>query len=447
MISDIKYQPDHYIDGLKEKKDEMMKNHSNRIIYIMAFCLVMILMGATSASAAESTVAAAASTQDAAVLTEGDPGTDAVIQGAAVLTEGEASSLPSTTISGVPAKLSRNASSKVSFTVKVTPANGTRTVKLQQYISSSKTWRTRATYHTTDQTKASVKVTLAKKYRKKTTGKWRVYVPATDQAAAAVSRTFTVTSRNIKTKKLGSWSACVYCIDDKTLLYTKKHKTRRSPASTTKLMSAIILVESGKLNGKTKISANAANTPWGSGMLKKGDKYRNIDLLYAMLLPSSNDAAVAVAEGVSGSTGEFVKKMNEKAQKMGLKKTHFCNPHGLHDNNHYTTAYALAKLTAYAYNIEEIRDAMQTRTRTITSIRYNRTWKLYSSDSLLGTIKNFFGGKTGTGEDAKYCFTGVYKYKGKTYVTVTLRASSPAKRWNDTRKLHSYIRKYAATKY
>ena len=363
MISDIKYQPDHYIDGLKEKKDEMMKNHSNRIIYIMAFCLVMILMGATSASATESTVAAAASTQGAAVLTEGDPGTDAVIQGAAVLTAGEASSLPSTTISGVPAKLSRNASSKVSFTVKVTPANGTRTVKLQQYISSSKTWRTRATYHTADQTKASVKVTLAKKYRKKTTGRWRVYVPATDQAAAAVSRTFTVTSRNIKTKKLGSWSACVYCIDDKTLLYTKKHKTRRSPASTTKLMSAIILVESGKLNGKTKISANAANTPWGSGMLKKGDKYRNIDLLYAMLLPSSNDAAVAVAEGVSGSTSEFVKKMNEKAQKMGLKKTHFCNPHGLHDNNHYTTAYALAKLTAYAYNIEEIRDAVGPQAR------------------------------------------------------------------------------------
>ena len=400
-----------------------MKNHCYKIIYLTVICLVIALIGAASAFAAEDP----APTDP----TQGDP--------TPVLTP--------TKISGVPAKLAKNASNKASFTIKVTPADGTRTVKLQQYISSSKTWHTRATYHTQDQAKASLKVTLAKKYRKKTTGKWRVYVPATDQAEAAISRVCTVTSRNIKKKKLASWSACVYCIDNNTLIYAKYHNTRRSPASTTKLMTAILLVESGKLNGKTRISSNAANTPWGSGMLKKGDKYRNKDLLYAMLLPSANDAAVAVAEGVSGSTGEFVKKMNEKAQKMGLKKTHFCNPHGLHDNNHYTTAYALAKLTAYAYGIEEIREAMQTKSRTITSTRYHRTWRLYSSDSLLGTIKNFFGGKTGTGEDAKYCFTGVYKYKGKTYVTVTLRASSPAKRWNDTRKLHSYIRKYAATKY
>ena len=213
------------------------------------------------------------------------------------------------------------------------------------------------------------------------------------------------------------------------------------------LVTSVILVESGKIGDTTRISANAANTPWGSGRLQKGDTYQNIDLLYAMLLPSANDAATAVAEGVSGSAGKFVERMNRKAAKLGWKNTHFCNPHGLNDRNHYTTALELAKLTSYAYGKGEIRKAMKTRTRTIKSVRYQRKWKLYSSDTLLGKIRNFFGGKTGTGSDAKYCFTGVYKYKNKTYVTVVLGANSPAGRWSDTRRLQSYIRKDAETRY
>lgn len=352
-----------------------------------------------------------------------------------------------TSVTGVPAQISKAASKKVSFTVKISPANGKRKVKLQQYDTKSKSWKTRATYTSKDAKTASVKVTLAKKYRKKTTGKWRVLVPATEQAQKAVSRTCTVTSRNLKTKKLSARSACIYCIDTGKYIYTKKLNTRRSPASTTKLMTAIILAEKGKPKKTIRISKNAANTPWGSGMLKAGDTYRRIDLLYAMLLPSSNDAATAVAEGIGGSTKKFAKQMNKKAKKMGLVKTHFCNPHGLNDPDHYTTAAELAKVTAYAYDIDSIRKAMKTKKRTITSVRYQRTWTLYSSDSLLGKIRNFLGGKTGTGSDARYCFTGVYQHKGKTYVTVVLGAGSIAGRWSDTVKLHDYVRKYANTKY
>ena len=352
-----------------------------------------------------------------------------------------------TTISGVPGEMTGGASAAMTMTVRVAPAKNGRTVNLQQYDSKKKAWLTRATYTVKGQDQAAVTVSLAKKYRKKTTGKWRVVVPATDQAGEAVSRVCTVTSTNIKGKKLSGKSACIYCVDTNKVIYGKAHTTRRSPASTTKLMTAVILVESGKLGGNTTISEKAASTPWGSGKLRKGDSYRNIDLLYAMLLPSSNDAAVAVAEGVSGSTGKFIRQMNTKAGQMGLKNTHFCNPHGLNDKNHYTTAYELARITAYAYGKEEIRKAMKTRTRTIKSLRYQRKWKLYSSDTLLGRIKSFLGGKTGTGSDAKYCFAGVYKYKGKTYVTVVLRAGSAVGRWKDTRKLHSYIRKYGETRY
>ena len=439
--------------------DETMKNHPLRIICLITISLVIAMMGTAIAFAADDpgtqTLNAQASgaqtpgaqTPSAPAGSEEPPDSDVDEETPDADADEEAPVLAETRITGVPAKLSENASAKLSFTVKVSPADGTRTVKLQQYLSSDKSWHTRATYHTKDEEKAKVKVTIAKKYREKTTGKWRVFVKASNQAQEAVSRVFTVTSRNVTTKKLSARSACIYCIDNGELIYTKEHLTRRSPASTTKLMTAVILVESGKLNGKTRISKKAANTPWGSGRLKKGDTYRNIDLLYAMLLPSSNDASVAVAEGVSGSTGKFVKRMNRKAKKMGLDNTHFCNPHGLHDSDHYTTAFELAKLTAYAQEKEEIRKALQTKSRTITSTRYHRTWTLYSSDSLLGTIKNFLGGKTGTGEDAKFCFAGIYKHKKKTYVTIVLGAPTAAKRWNDTRKLHSYIRKYAATKY
>lgn len=351
-----------------------------------------------------------------------------------------------TKITGVPSKLTKNASAKVSFTVKVKPANGGRIVKLQQYDSSNKKWKTRAKYQSEDVKKASVKVTLAKKYRKKTTGKWRVVVPATERAEKAVSGTFKVISRNISSYGMSAKSACIYCIDSGEVLFTKKYKTRRLPASTTKLMTAVLVVESGKLGGKTTVSARAASTPWSYGRLRKGDKYRTKDLFYAAMLPSSNAAATALAETVSGSTEKFVKKMNKKAKKIGMTKTNFRNPHGLHQSGHYTTAFDLAKLTAYAFSKDEIRDAMGTRTRTITSLRYKRVWPLYSTDLLLGTT-NFYGGKTGTSPEAKYCFTGVYKYKNKTYVTVSLNARSAAGRWNDTKRMHSYIRKYAETRY
>ncbi len=423
-----------------------MNTKALKKIFLIPLIIIMLLLSSAVSFAAEAPDArVAAEASDARVAAEAS---DARVTAEAAVPEDTVSPAPAaTTISGVPARLSKSASAKLSFTVRVSPANGRRTVKLQQYDSSRKKWRTRATYRTKDQSRAGVKVTIAKKYRRKTTGTWRVYVPATDRAGAAVSGKCTVTTRNIRKKKLAARSACIYCVDTGTLLYTRKHTARRSPASTTKLMTAILLVESGKLNKETRISAKAARTPWGSGRLKKGDRYRNIDLLYAMMLPSSNDAAVAVAEGVSGSTDKFVKKMNKKAKEMGLKHTHFCNPHGLNDSGHYTTAIDLARLTACAYDIDEIREAMNTRSRTITSTRYHRSWTLRSSDSLLGRIKNFLGGKTGTGEDARYCFAGIYKYKKKTYVTVVLGAPTPGKRWSDTRKLQSYIRKYAETGY
>ena len=130
-------------------------------------------------------------------------------------------------------------------------------------------------------------------------------------------------------------------------------------------MTAVLLMESGKINTKTTISKHAAATPWGSGRLSKGDIFKTRDLLYAMLLPSYNDAATAVAEKVGGTEKKFVAMMNAKAKELGLNKTHFCNPHGLDADGHYTTAKELAMLTAYAYTFPKIRDCWGTQFKSI----------------------------------------------------------------------------------
>ena len=356
-----------------------------------------------------------------------------------------------TVIYDYPVVINKSYKKTVKISAIVTPAKGGRKVRLQRYNSTTGDWRTVKTATTKSAKNARVSFTIPKKQRKKTTSVWRLYVPSTKKAEEATSENITLTTRNIKSYKLTAKAACVYRIDGNgtgTLIYTKNSDTKRAQASTTKLMTAVLLLESGKLNTTTTISSHAASTPWSAGKLKKGDIYSTHDLLYAMLLPSANDAATAVAERVGGTEANFVSMMNAKANAMGWTKTHFCNPHGLDANGHYTTAVELAKLTAYAYTFPEIRECWTTKSKTIKALNgKKKKWSLWSTNSLFGYVSNFLGGKTGTEDNAGCCFTGVYTYGGSTYVTVVLGSGYGFSRWSDTKKLHSYITKYAAGKY
>lgn len=353
-----------------------------------------------------------------------------------------------TSISSCPSTLNVSKSKKAVVSATIAPASG-RLVMLQRYSSSTNKWTTISRKNVANASSAKISFSIPAKYRQKTTSVWRLYAPET-AAAASVSRKVTLTTRNIKSYKLSAKAACIYRIDGNgqgTLIYAKNANVKRAQASTTKLMTAVLLLESGMLDFSTTISRHAASTPWGSNRLTAGDVYKNSDLLYAMLLPSANDAATAVAEAVSGSEETFVEYMNLRARSLGLKKTSFCNPHGLDADGHYTTAKELAMLTAYAYTFPEIRGCWKTSSKTIQSLRYGKKWTLWSSDSILGYISNFLGGKTGTEDNAGCCFTGAYKYKGSVYITVVLGSGYGVSRWTDTKKLHKYIRKYAATRY
>ena len=249
--------------------------------------------------------------------------------------------------------------------------------------------------------------------------------------------------KDIPEPELAAESACVYKVgkDGKgTFIYEKNADETRAQASTTKLMTAALLIESGKLEDSTVISENVATTPESYRELEEGDTYNNHDLMYAMMLPSANDAAVAVAEGVAGNVSDFVDMMNDRAKELGLNETYYLNPHGLDQDGHYSTARDVAKLTAFAYTFPDIRETWLTDTKSITGLDTGNTWRLVTTDQLLGYDEDFKGGKTGTQPVAGFCFAGVYECKGEEYVTVVLDCGSEDARWEDTKKLHSYIR-------
>lgn len=355
-----------------------------------------------------------------------------------------------TTLSDYNRTINKRLSQNVKVKVRVYPATGTRKVRLQRYDSSIRKYKTVKTYYTDDALSDTVTMTIDKEYRQRTTSYWRINVTETKTAKAANSKRITLTTRNIDPPSLSARAAVIYRVDDNngdgTLIYTKNSTTKRAQASTTKLMTAVLLMESGKINTKTKISKHAAQTPW-SGHFVKGDTYRTKDLLYALLMPSANDAATALAEKVGGSESKFVKMMNKKAAAMGLTNTSFRNPHGLDADGHYTTAKDLAKLTAVAYRYPLISDAWNTKVKTIKSIKKKRRWTLWTTNAIFGYDSNFRGGKTGTTGNAACCFTGVYEYKGETYVTTVLGSGYGFTRWADTKKLHKYIKQHAATYY
>ena len=411
------------------------------LLMALALCISLVIPagGITAYASTESTANEAEVTEESAAATETE------------VTE-ESAATVETVISGYKTDYNKRYNEILEIEADIIPAGG-REVQLQRYSSSDGIWTTIQTIteaEDADEDVVHVCFDVPAEERSRTSSQWRLFVPATENAAEAYSEVISVTTRNIEKYSLSARNACVYRIDEDgsgTMIYSKESKTEVAQASTTKLMTAVLLLESGLLDTTTTISYHAAETPWGSGKLEAGDVYNTKDLLYAMLLPSSNDAATAVAERVGGTEGAFVQRMNAKAEKMGWTQTHFRNPHGLDADGHYTTALELAKLTAYAYTFPEIRDCWGTQWKTIRSLKYGNKWTLWSTNAIFGYISSFLGGKTGTEDNAGCCFTGVYEYEGTAYVTVVLGSGYGFSRWADTKKLHSYIRNYATSSY
>lgn len=207
-------------------------------------------------------------------------------------------------------------------------------------------------------------------------------------------------------------------------------------ASTTKIMTALIVIENSDLNSTANISKKAAGTGGSRLGLKTGDKITIHDLLYGLLLRSGNDAAVALAENVAGSIPEFAELMNNKASQLGLINTHFESPHGLDSDNHYTTAYELAMLTDIALKNKTFASIVGTKTYTITLNGSPKT--LSNTNELLGNLNGVYGVKTGFTNGANRCLVSSCKRGDMDIICVVLGADTKKFRTSDSIKLIEY---------
>lgn len=235
-----------------------------------------------------------------------------------------------------------------------------------------------------------------------------------------------------KWPEIKSESAIV--IDNNTgmTLYSKEADKKMYPASTTKIMTALLVLENGNLNDAVTISETAVNSigkDSSNAGLKAGETQTVQDLLYALMIPSANEAAFALGEYIDGTVEEFVARMNKRAEELGCKNTHFANPSGLHDDEHYTTAYDLSLIAREAMKNETFQKIVSTSSFTLPDNGYKRQSKFYTTNFLISQFidtryyyKNAIGIKTGSTSQAGNCLVSAAQSKGNTLIAVTLNA-------------------------
>ena len=218
------------------------------------------------------------------------------------------------------------------------------------------------------------------------------------------------------------------------ILYGKNSDSLLLPASTVKLMTAIIVMEKTDLSDTVTISPKASHTPSLKSGFKKGDKVTIEALLYAALLKSANDAAVALSEAVAGSEDSFVFLMNQKAASIGAEKTRFINATGLPGSGQYITASDLSRIMRHVLNFPKLREILATPAAEVSTER-GKVIRLRNTDKLLSYDEEVIGGKTGYTNGAKHCFVFAAERNKKTIIVSLLGSPSRRTLWKDAKEL------------
>lgn len=226
-------------------------------------------------------------------------------------------------------------------------------------------------------------------------------------------------------------AAIVMEANSQMVLYEKEAERQMFPASTTKIMTFLLAQKLGSPESVVTVSSRAALCEGSSLEVTKGDRIKLRDLTYGLMLVSGNDAAEAVAEHIGGSIPGFVQYMNSEAAAIGAKHTHFVNPHGLPDPNHYTTAYDLALITARALRTPEFSLVSGTKKATVAFLD-GGTRSLVNTNKLLGNYRGINGGKTGYTRAAGDCLVATAKRAGVQLIVVILNSDE---RWDDAKAL------------
>lgn len=223
--------------------------------------------------------------------------------------------------------------------------------------------------------------------------------------------------------------------DSGRILFSKNADKEMKIASLTKIMTAIVAMEQSELDSVVTVGPNAVGVEGSSIYLKKGEKVPLENLLYGLMLRSGNDAATAIAEHVGGSVEGFVYLMNQKASFLGLQHTHFMNPHGLDQADHYSSAKDLAILTSYALKNPAFRQIVRTQVKTLDWPGLDWDQKFYNKNKLLRLYPWADGVKTGFTKQARRTLVTSATKDGSQLVAVTLNDGND---WNNAIDMYNY---------
>ena len=257
--------------------------------------------------------------------------------------------------------------------------------------------------------------------------------------------TMSVSAENGTDLKLYARSALLMDAGSGRVLYEENGYEVMPMASTTKIMTCILALESGKTQEYVTISRNAQGQPKVRLGIKEGESYKLEDLLYSLMLESHNDTAVAIAEYLGGSVEGFADMMNEKALELGCEDTYFITPNGLDatrdGKQHASTAYDMALITAYALENEEFCRIIAASSHAFMERQGTKQYTVYNKDAFLNMYDGAVGVKTGFTNGAGYCFVGAVEKDGAKFISVVLASGWPPNKtwkWADTKTLMDY---------
>lgn len=344
-----------------------------------------------------------------------------------------------TVVTGVETKWNIDAGRIIRDRITISPAKN-RKVELQEYDSKGKTWVTRKTFRTKGRNVTKLTVVFPRNWADRTYTTWRIHLPQVLGARGYDSEKIRITAMNLRfIEGLNTKAAVIMDMKTKQVIYGQNMHQRLPNASTTKMMTAIVSMSRATGSERVRFTKEVVDTPEGLMWKKRGDIFLMSDLWKAMLIMSCNDAAAGVAYGTTGDISTFVNLMNRTAGEMGLKDTHFMNPHGMDTAGHYSSAYDLALIDRRAMDFAAFRKIVRMQKYQFRALNHPEriNYITTTNDLLKKNIPGYLGGKTGTTYGAGDCYAGVYEYKGRKYITVVLNAKN---RWKATRKLYSYIR-------
>ncbi|MBQ2896779.1 MAG: D-alanyl-D-alanine carboxypeptidase [Clostridia bacterium] len=241
-----------------------------------------------------------------------------------------------------------------------------------------------------------------------------------------------IVPENVHAIEVSARNAVLYEPQSQRIIFEKNQDEKRGMASTTKIVTAITALENSNLTDVVTVSKKAADVEGSSVWLEAGEKQTLENLLYGLMLSSGNDAAIAIAEHISGTTEKFALLMNETAKKAGANNSSFKNPNGLDEEGHYTTALDLAKITAYAMENEKFKEIVSTKQKTIPWQGHKWDRSLKNHNKMLSLYEGADGVKTGFTKKCGRCLVSSAFKNGTRLIAVTLNAPND---WDDHTKM------------